>query len=944
MIRRRARILVGALAAAIPGLAIADPVSVIAIGAQLAASGALGVALTISAATAAWIGVGAAAYGMVQARKAQRKAKAAARDAQATALQDRNIRAATNTPPRVTIYGSALTSGYPVDVFATDVTAIMRDGSTRTLPDGYQHVVVVWSARQCAAITGLLFEGDRVDASSIGPDGWVLPGSKFHETRQDQRVAVFSPGTHSLPVKADSVLSAVASVSRGRDGDDGPVSYTLAGDGLSITIHGSTTARVTYLTTVNFPFLRVSHHLGAPDQAADSYLMSIRPDRYTSAHRLRGLCYSVITYDLRYERWQSGLPTPVADILGALVYDPRAAAYAVSFNPALNVIDYLTHEDGFGADLADIDLSSVIAAANACDAQIASPVGGGTVARYRSHGVVDTSAARESVLDDLCRSMAGSAIYSGMWRVTAGIYSAPIADLTDDDLAGSISIAQAGAPDDQLVNGMRGIYIPRGALSAVDMEPLQNAALLAADGGRERWSSIDLPFTDENWRARNISRITMETARNGLVISYPGKIHLLRLQPGDRVRVTATEGAYALFSAKIFRVTDSALAPRGVVQLTLQEDDATAWDQQDTSAADPTPNTSLPDPWSLPKISGLAADSGNAQLIVQADGTIVPRIRLSWASLAGTLAESVVIKWVRASGGEITTMQAPADQLGAYITGIAEGQIINIEAYALSRYARGASAHLAHTVIGKTEPPPNVLSMSVQELAGLGRNFVWQYPDPPADLAGFTARYSAHTAGDPMPAWSAMAALFEAPPNALNYDATAKPPDGQWAFAIKARDTSGNESVTPTYTTALFTAGGLGSPLVTIKPEALGWPGTKTDCYVDGSFLVPTDTPYTWASLTTWNAWTAWSGGYSPTISYQHGDIDIGSIQTVYIRTDSLANAPVTTEYQRSTDGTTWTAWAAIPSASVSARYVRVRWTVSAYYPTLYRATVTIYG
>ena len=282
--------------------------------------------------------------------------------------------------------------------------------------------------------------------------------------------------------------------------------------------------------------------------------------------------------------------------------------------------------------------------------------------------------------------------------------------------------------------------------------------------------------------------------------------------------------------------------------------------------------------------------------------------------------------------------------MGAYITGVADGQIINIEAYALSRYARGASAHLSHTVVGKTAPPPNVLSMSVQELAGLGRNFVWQYPNQPADLAGFTARYSAYTAGDPMPAWDSMTALFEAPPNALNHDATAKPPDGQWAFAIKAVDTSGNESVAPTYTTALFTAGGLGSPLVTIKPETLGWPGTKTDCYVDGSFLVPTDASYTWASLTTWSAWAAWSAGYSPTISYQHGDIDIGSVQTVYIRTDSLANAPVTTEYQRSTDGTTWTAWAAIPSASVSARYVRVRWTVSAYYPTMYRATVTIYG
>ena len=45
--------IVAALAACIPGLCVADPVTVIAIGSQLAASGALGAALTISASTAA---------------------------------------------------------------------------------------------------------------------------------------------------------------------------------------------------------------------------------------------------------------------------------------------------------------------------------------------------------------------------------------------------------------------------------------------------------------------------------------------------------------------------------------------------------------------------------------------------------------------------------------------------------------------------------------------------------------------------------------------------------------------------------------------------------------------------------------------------------------------------------------------------------------------------
>lgn len=941
MIRRA---LVAALASAIPGLAIADPVTVIALGAQLAASGALGAALTISAATAAWIGVGAAVFGMAQARNQQRKAAAAARQAAAAALEDRTTRAATNTPPRVTIYGRALTSGYPVDVFATDGQHIMPDGSVRTVPDCLRHVVVVWSGRACAGINGLRFENDTILSSEFGPDGWALPGSKFYHTRQDRREITLSPGTHTLPVVADSI---VAAVSRGRDNDDESVAYTLASDGRAITIHGATKARVTYLTTVAFSWLRASHHLGDPNQTVDAYLASVAPTRYTSAHRLRGLTYSVITYDLRHERWQSGLPTPVADILGALVYDPRAGLTGWSVNPALCVLDYLLSDDGFGAELEDIDLPSVIAAANACDRQITSPVGTGTVSRYTCNGVADTSSSRESVLDDLCRAMAGNAVYSGIWRLSAGAYSPPVVDLTDDDLAGSISIVQAGAPDDQITNGVRGVYIPSGGVTAVDMEPYQDATLLTADGGRERWQSVDLPYTDASWRCRNVGRVMMETARNGLVISYPGKLHLLRLQPGDRVRVTAKEGSYSLFSSKVFRVTDSALAPRGVAQLTLQEDDPAAWDEVAVSAADTTPNTSLPDPWTLAPVQSLAASSGNAELIVQTDGTIVPRIRVAWTIAADSPAETAVIKWTRASGGETTTITAPADQLGAYLTGVADGQIINIEAYLLSRLARSDSRYLSHTVIGKTEPPPDVLSMSVQELAGLGRNFVWQYPSPPADLAGFTARYSAHTAGQPLPAWSAMTPLFEAPANAINYDATAKPPDGEWAFAIRAVDTSGNESTAAAYTTALFTAGGLGSPIATIKPESLGWPGTRIDCIVDGSFLVAAEASVPWSALpSTWGAWTSWSAGYAATIAYQHTDIDIGSSLSVYLRTDALSNgATIVTQYQMSTDGTTWTAWANIPTGRVTGRYFRVRWTLSGvYYATFYRATFTIYG
>ncbi len=915
----------------------ADPVSIIALGAQAAASGALGAALTISAATATWVGIAAAGYGMIQARRQQRKAQAAARAAQVASLQDRNYRAISNIPPRATIYGTARTAGYPVDVFATDLTITEPDGSQRVLPDGLKHMVIVWSARECTGIWDLHFDGDVVRPIDIGADGWVTGGA-FARTRTDRREVLLNTGTHVLPVVAASILSCVSA-----SDTEQTVPYTLAGDGRTITIGGAGSVILQYTTVTALPMLRVSHHLGGDSQTVDSYLASVAPTRYTSAHRLRGLCYSVLTLDLRHERWQSGIPNPLADIDGVRCYDPRSGTSVFTFNPALHLRDYLTHSDGWGAAAADIDDSSVIAAANACEQTVLFNIGGSSVSqmRYTSNGVIDTSMSREQVLDDLARAMAGTAIYSGLWRLSAGVYTAPVLDLTDDDLAGAISITQTGAPDDQLINGVRGVYMPQGATSAVDMEPYVNAALLAADVG-ERWQSLDLPFTDSNARCRNIARIECETRRNGLTISYPGKLHLLRLQPGDRVRVTASEGSAALFTAKVFRVTDAALAPRGVVQLTLQEDGPDAWDEVD-SAADPTPNTSLPSPFVMPALTGLTATSGTAALLVAGDGTVITRVRVAWDPVSAPYAEYVRVRWTLASGGTSTTISVPISETSAYIVGPVDGQIVNVEAWVQAPLARGDSRYVSHTVIGKTEPPPQVVSFSVQEMPSLGRQFVWDAPDEPPDSAGFEARYLATTAGAPTPAWGDMTPLFEAPARARNYSATGTPPEGLWAFAIRAVDTTGNVSP-PRWMTALLDAGGIGAPIITVKPETIGWPGLKVDCVVDGSFLVADGTTVTWDQLTTWSAWTTWATTPATVISYRH-DIDIGAITTVSIRHDSVSNAVTTTEYQRSDDGATWTAWGSIPASAVTTRYLRVRWTVSgSALPTLYRATVTIYA
>lgn len=920
--------IVAALAAVIPGLCVADPVTIIAIGSQLAASGALGAALTISASTAAWIGVGAAVYGMAKARQDQRKMAAEARARQVASLEDRSYRALTNLPPIETVYGQVNKAGYIVDNFATDLTSTGADGITRTFPDGLRHLVIVWAAHECQGLDELIFGQESIGTSLVDAQGWALPGTVFNRSQSATRTNTIPAGTSVLPAVAAQILSCV-----GIDHRD-QVAYTLAPDGQTITASGA--CRVTWTTSLSIPMLRMSHHLGAASQPVDSYLAAIAPSRYTSAHRLAGLCYSVLTFDLRFERWQSEPPPPVAQIRGKRLYDPRTGLTLHSANAALCVYDYLTHSDGMAVDPVDISMASVIAAANACDEYITLDVGGGTVStpRYTCNGTWETGAAREGVLDNLCRSMAGSATYSGQWTISAGIYTPHVMTLTDNDLAGSISIVQAGAPDEQISNSVRGVYVPRGTLTAVDMEPYSNAALVTADGG-ELWESIDFPFTDRSWLCRQIARITIETRRNGLVISYPAKAHAVRLQPGDRVNVTSAEYGW---TSKTFRVTDAQLAPRQSVVLTLQEDAPEAWDAVDTNEADPTPNVGIPSPWGvIAPITGLAAVSGSSVLQIAGDGTIITRVRVSWDLPSAPYAAGVTITW-EPVGGTATSINVPADQTSIDIAGPVDGQMLTIAAYVRTMTGTSDGRYIAHQVLGKTEPPPPVEALAMQELPELGRVVSWSYPAPPLDLGGFVARYSVHST--PTAAWSAQADLFAASAGARTFTATSAPPDGDWDITVRAIDTTGNLS-TPVTINVLMAQGGLGTPIMTVKPEALGWPGTKTNCIVDGSFLAQSDTP--WDSLpTTWDAWTVWSTS-AESISYVH-QIDLGAPANVRIRADAVSNAITTLDLQHSSNGTDWSAWEPIPEGHVNAHYLRVRATVTgsalAY---LYNMTINIY-
>lgn len=553
-------------------------------------------------------------------------------------------------------------------------------------------------------------------------------GNEFAKNQNSALTTVVPGGgslTVSIPIVA--VLAAVYNDLAGDSPTITDIAVTVSGDRLTIFNPSVYPATVSYTAKKVLTSIRIRKNLGSSTQTADATLSAMFPGKWTANHRLQGMAYVVVTLDLEEQRFQGGPPAMTFDVSGRKVYDPRTSLTAYSNNNALVIRDFLTSPWGFECVASDIDDAYTIAAANACDvATVFSSINslGATVTRtmplFTCNGAFTTAESPEAILEDLAESMAGNVSYGGQWLIIPGTWTPSAMSLIDTDLDGQISIIQAGAGMDTLFNGAHASYLQFGRTSPSDIVPYQNATFLAADG-RELWSNYTFPFTDDEVRARNLCRIFTERNRDGQVIQYPAKLRGWPLRVGERVRVTSAEYG---FTAKYYRVTDWQFGMSTAVNLTLQEDSAAAYDQADATTSDPSPNTDLPNPYTVDPIAGLTANSGTAHLFKLGDGTVVPRVRVSWDPITTPYVipgGTVEVAWQLVGSNDWTAFEVSGSETGAYITNVRDGSVIVIRVVVInSLRAQSSSTFYAHRVVGKTSPPIDVVNFALtQVVAGI---------------------------------------------------------------------------------------------------------------------------------------------------------------------------------------------------------------------------------
>jgi hypothetical protein len=244
-------------------------------------------------------------------------------------------------------------------------------------------------------------------------------------------------------------------------------------------------------------------------------------------------------------------------------------------------------------------------------------------------GIVATTAQRPiDVIGDLAQAMAGKvAFIGGQLIVRAGEYQTPVISLGDDAFAGGAVSVQARVPRENLFNIVTGRIIDseQGWKADVDFPRVQAQAYIDADGGVQLPLDVQFSAVNRSTQAQQVAAVMLRNARQALSIVARFNLAAFAVELFDAVAVTSTRYGWA---DKPFEVIGRRWTLEGLIELTLRETDPSIFAFGNTfDATDAAPNTNIPLAYQVQDLTGLAVESGTAEL---SDGSIVTRTKVTW--------------------------------------------------------------------------------------------------------------------------------------------------------------------------------------------------------------------------------------------------------------------------------------------------------------------------
>jgi hypothetical protein len=506
-------------------------------------------------------------------------------------------------------------------------------------------------------------------------------------------------------------------------------------------------------TQAGRPLFYIEKNLGAPGQVASPLLVAAAaaagsPQSWDASRVGAGICYLAILMEADWDVLHAiGIPNVSARVRGVKTFDPRNNLTYYNTNPALLARWWLVDSGYCPKTLAsEIDIPELIASANVCDEAVQFSATTGFWQRYAANGVINTTANPLENLNKILGAMDGSAIWvSGKWKIMAGYYRAPVMHIDESKLgSGGIAISPY-TPTANLFNAISGQY--KGP--ATQYQPsgygiIAPTEYLAEDGGQLYEKKDDFDLVNHEYRCQMIAWQRLTRARQQLAINIDCNLKAYDAAPLQNVTLSLAEFGY---SNKVFEIRRRQYAGAHI-EYSLQETapEVWAWDYTKTNAAVSIPNVNIPVVLKVAPLDVVSVLSGTDSLLINKDGTITSRIKVTWAEIISTFVRrGGHVEWQYRTanvgsgvGAWLTVSNVSGTQTECYISPVEDGVLYELRGRAVSQLGtRGpATSYIQHTVIGKTEPPPDVQNFDIS-----GTTLSWDDVNA-FDLAGYELRFN----------------------------------------------------------------------------------------------------------------------------------------------------------------------------------------------------------
>ena len=672
-------------------------------------------------------------------------------------------------------------------------------------------------------------------------------------------------------------VTAMEVVGSGVDAVYNPLTVTVIGTAATLSGGTGGSASITYQSYPSGGAFkaRIRTYLGASGQTADAGMIAALPSLWTSAHTATGIAYLVVELDYDPTAFPGGIPNISAQIRGAKVYDPRTSTTTWSDNLALLARHYAIDPLGGRLTAAQVNDTSIIAAANVCDTSTGYVVNGQTYTRplYKGGLSAKSSARPQDVLNDITAGMAGKwAFVDGLLRVKAGNYTTPVLTLDETWLhEGQQVHVQPKRARTDVVNVITASFADESQSYQIVQMPRIAPSTYITEDGTELPIDVQMGTVQFTGQAQHVAGCLLRDSRAGLTLSVLCNMRAYPLELFDVIYVNLARFGWV---GKTFEVLDISWTLTGGIQLTLKETDATITAVSSSFPAfDPAKATRLPSPWNVANIVSLAAASGTAQLLRQKDGTIVSRVLLTWTAVTDQAVLSNGSIEIRYGLANIDpslwrSIEVQGVDTSLYLDDVLDGGIYIIKARAKNALTSGQWCKLLnHQVIGKTALPVNVAGLAAVCVSATGDGSISWTPNAEIDYARTELRYGA--------SYAAGTLIAARPSNPFVWPF---PGAGTYTVWASHYDTSGNASATPASASVTITAGAMGStanwPAVASRPANLaaitGAENLGLNLVSAANWVIGSSGDQTTGGGTQWTSNPVSATG-SNTINYEHG-------------------------------------------------------------------------